>query len=101
MVTMKRSAFIWSLLLCLILVNGLMAAPSVTHAAHHGHHQAGTHSTGLCAWLCTAGQAIETLSVSFEPTFRLVDQIVVCGSIQSEQQFCSLIFLRGPPTHSL
>ena len=48
----KRPTLIWGLLLVIVMVNGLMAAPSVGHAEHHADHQTGTHSTGLCAWLC-------------------------------------------------
>lgn len=59
MLRLHRSALVWSLLLCLVLVNGFMAAPGVVHAEHHANHQAGTHSTGLCAWLCAAGQTAE------------------------------------------
>ena len=48
MVRLKQSWLVWSLLLCLVLVNGLLAVPAVAHADHHAKHQAGTHSTGLC-----------------------------------------------------
>lgn len=53
---MRRSAVIWALLCCVVLVNGLMAAPSVSHAGHHEDHQATTHSTEMCAWFCAAAQ---------------------------------------------
>lgn len=98
MVSVKRSGLVWSLLLCLVLANGLMAAPSVAHAAKHGSHQAGTHSTGLCAWLCAAGQGIETSSVSLESTLRLVDRVAGVRIDQYDILFSSLVFLRGPPS---
>lgn len=97
MVALKRSGLVWSLVLCLVLVNWFMAAPSVAHAAKHGSHQAGTHTTGLCAWLCAAGQGIETSSVSLESTLRLVYRVLCFHVDQYARVFSSLTFLRGPP----
>src|SRR5512143_1262081 len=98
MVALKQSGLVWSLLLCLVLVNGFMAAPSVAHAAKHGSHQAGTHTTGLCAWLCAAGQGIETSFVSLESTLRLVDRVLSFHVEQHACSFSSFTFLRGPPS---
>ncbi len=94
---LKQSGFVWSLLVCLVLVNGLMAAPSVGHAQHHADHQAGTHSTGICAWLCAAGQDVESTSVSLESTLQLVERAVVVhiNPIHILVSFHS--FFRGPP----
>lgn len=94
---MTRSALIWALLLCIVLVNGAMAAPSVGHAEHHADHQAGAHSTGLCAWLCVAGQGVESSSVVVTSTLQLVEGVVVsrCEAILDPGAFPH--FLRGPP----
>jgi hypothetical protein len=93
----KRSAFVWALLLCLVLVNGLMAAPSVGHAGHHTDHQAGTHSTGICAWMCAAGDGIESSVVPFASHLQLIE----CTSSVSVKTVLTLdslwFFLRGPP----
>lgn len=94
---LKHSGFVWSLLVCLVLVNGSMAAPSVGHAQHHADHQAGTHSTGICAWLCAAGQDVESASVAFESTLQLVERVVV-AHIDPIHTFVSPhSFFRGPP----
>ncbi len=95
---LKRSGLAWSLLLCLVLANGLMAAPSVAHAGHHAQHHANTHSTGLCAWLCAAGQGIETSSVFLESSLRLVGCVKDVCADQYERLVSSLIFPRGPPS---
>lgn len=58
--TKRHAWLVWALLLCLVVANGIMAAPSVVHVAHHANHQAKTHATSLCAWLCAAGQAVES-----------------------------------------
>lgn len=93
----KSRGLVWSLLVCLVLVNGFMAAPSVVHAERHGNHQAGTHSTGLCAWLCVAGQGIEASSVDVESTFSLVERVVPRCDDQYARPCASFIFVRGPP----
>lgn len=94
---LKRPAFVWALLLCLVLVNGLMAAPSVGHAEHHGDHQAGTHSTGICAWMCAAGDGIESFAVQFTSSLQFVERTITLPSrvVLSVGEFS--YFLRGPP----
>ena len=94
---LKQSWFIWLLMACLVLVNGAMAAPSVGHAQHHADHQAGTHSTGLCAWLCAAGQDVETTSVSLISTLQLVEQTVAVHSNPIRIPISFHYFFRGPP----
>jgi hypothetical protein len=93
----KRSAFVWALLFCLVLVNGLMAAPSVGHAEHHADHQAGTHSSGICAWLCAGGVGIESSVVQLTSGLRLLEWV----SIPSFDVVLSIVplsyFFRGPP----
>ena len=94
---MKRSVFIWALLLCIVLVNGAMTAPSVGHAEHHADHQAGTHSTGICAWLCAAGQGVESASVALNSTLYLIERTVVAHVDPILAPVSSQYFLRGPP----
>ena len=94
---LKQSWFVWLLLVCLVLVNGAMAAPSVGHAQHHADHQAGTHSTGICAWLCAAGQDVESTSVSLESSLKPIEQTVAVP-ITPIHIFVSFhSFFRGPP----
>jgi hypothetical protein len=96
-VELKRPAFVWALLLCIVLVNGLMAAPSVGHAEHHDNHQAGTHSTGICAWLCAAGVGIESSVVQLTSDLQLVDQTIIASSPPTLSPSTLSYFLRGPP----
>ena len=94
---LKQSWFVWLLLVCLVLVNGSMAAPSVSHAQHHADHQAGTHSTGICAWLCAAGQDVESTSVLLESGLQPIEQTVAVP-INPIHIFVSFhSFFRGPP----
>ncbi len=93
----KQSWFVWLLLVCFVLVNGAMAAPSVSHAEHHAGHQAGTHSTGICAWLCAAGQDVESTSISLESSLRLIEQTVVVHGNPIRISVSFHYFFRGPP----
>lgn len=97
MVKLKQSWLVWSLLLCLVLVNGLLAVPAVAHADHHAKHQAGTHSTGLCAWECAAGQSIDTVAEVFNSSLQFIE----LADAQQVDRIAtvSLVsrFFRGPP----
>ena len=97
MATVKRSGFVWALLVCLVLVNGFMAAPSVGHAQHHADHQAGTHTTGICAWLCAGAVGIESSAVQLASALQLLEWV----SISSFDAVFSVVllpyFFRGPP----
>lgn len=94
---LKQSWFVGSLLFCLVLVNGFMAVPAVVHADHHAKHEAGMHSTGLCAWECAAGQTAEdvsplclrvaaAISFAYQPEFSASSMPFVVASVS-----------RGPP----
>jgi hypothetical protein len=97
-VNLKRPAFVWALLLCIVLVNGFMAAPSVGHAEHHAHHQAGTHSTGICAWLCAAGEEIESSEVQFASSLQLIEHVFLLPSSAVPSVVLFSYFFRGPPS---
>lgn len=98
MFLVKRPRLVWALLVCLVLTNGFMAAPSAAHAEHHGtHHDAGTHASGICAWFCTAGQDIDTSSVEPTSTLQLVESAPVAGLVVAQDSIALSTFPRGPP----
>jgi hypothetical protein len=97
MVRLKQSWFVWSLLLCLVLVNGLLAAPAVAHADHHAKHEAGTHSTGLCAWQCAAGQSIETSAAFLESTLHPIAIAAFLPFKEVPEPVSLTTSSRGPP----
>lgn len=100
-IRLKTPLAVWGLALCLVFVNGSMAAPSVAHAEHHRHHQAGTHATGICAWFCAAGQEVESSSVDFESTLQLIGLTESPSANPVLQHFSINRFARGPPAFSL
>lgn len=100
-IRLKTPLAVWALALCLVFVNGSMAAPSVAHAEHHGHHQAGTHATGICAWFCAAGQEVESSSVGLESTLQLIGLTESPSANSNLLLFTTNHFSRGPPAFSL
>lgn len=52
---------IWVLLFAVAVGPGAATGSAVAHdLTHAGHHSADMHSTGICAWMCAAGAAIDT-----------------------------------------
>lgn len=94
----KRPVLVWGLLLVIVMVSGLMAAPSVGHAEHHADHQPSTHSTGVCAWLCAGGVGIESSIVQFDSYLQLLESV----SSSPPKTVFSVVslpyFFRGPPS---
>ena len=44
-------------------------APQLTaHMAQHEHHNAATHATALCSWLCIAADAVEGTGIGVAST---------------------------------
>ncbi len=41
-----------------LLGGAVLAGLAAEHGVHHGHHNAATHSTVACAWMCAAGQVL-------------------------------------------
>ncbi len=51
----------WGLFVALVVVSGT-AGTAVAHDLHHGtHHSAKLHGTGICAWMCAAGDGMQAL----------------------------------------
>jgi hypothetical protein len=97
-----RSGFVWALVLCLVLTNGFMAAPSVAHAEPHGtHHDAGTHASGICAWFCASGQEVEHSPVNLTSALQLVGPSGDFSTDPIVLLFSPDLLARGPPVLSL
>lgn len=82
----------------LLLLGGLIYPAMVPHALHHGHHQAATHSTAICSWLCAAGQVAETGAPVRPVTF---DGVTVADPLPSTEPTQPLRFAlpsRAPPS---
>jgi hypothetical protein len=96
----NQRILVLSLAACLLLMSTLAATATVSHESQHSHHQAATHMTPLCSWLCGAGQGYELTDTVFVPTISFlaildiesIDQIDDVESIFSPS--------RSPPSFS-
>ena len=89
------------LVLCVLSVGGLAQAQSVEHAGHHAQHQAATHSTLLCSWLCAAGTVLDTAVVTFQAELSPIALITLLNSAQPSIEVCQISSSRAPPSFSL
>lgn len=99
-VPFRRSVAL-SLALCLLLMSGLFYAQAVPHTFHHAHHQAATHSTALCSWLCAAGQVLDGASVFIQTTsapLGFMGRVIAAVPGSADRPF---IPYRGPPAFSV
>jgi len=89
------------LVLCVLSVGALAQAQSVEHAGHHARHQAATHGTVLCSWMCAAGTVLDSAVVSFQVERSPVALVTPLHSTQPSLEVCQTSPSRAPPTFSL
>jgi hypothetical protein len=89
------------LVFCVLSVGGLAQAQMVEHAGHHAHHQAATHSTVLCSWMCAAGTVLDTAVVPFQIELSPIALITPSNSVQPSIGVCQTSSSRAPPSFSL
>lgn len=86
------------LVLCLLAVGGLAQAQAAEHAGHHAQHQATTHGTLLCSWMCAAGTVLDTEVLLIRPErnpIALVTLLYSSDSFSDPPRICSS---RAPPS---
>jgi hypothetical protein len=89
------------LVLCVLSVGGLAQAQSVEHAGHHAHHQAATHGTVLCSWICAAGTVLDSAVVTFQAELSPIGLITLPQSTHPSIEVCQTSSSRAPPSFSL
>jgi hypothetical protein len=89
------------LVLCLLTVGGLAQAQSVEHAGHHAQHQAATHGTLLCSWMCAAGTVLDTAVVTFQAELSPIALVSLPHFAQPSIEACRISSSRAPPSFSL
>jgi len=92
----------WSLVVGLLLLLSMTTSGAVVHELiHASHHTAGMHTSGICAWLCAAGQMLDQEPVT--PPTRLVlltvERLPVARALP--HQPLGTPTSRGPPIFSL
>ncbi|TKB57117.1 MAG: hypothetical protein E8D49_14280 [Nitrospira sp.] len=89
------------LVLCILSVGGLAQAKSVEHAGHHAQHQAATHGTLLCSWMCAAGTVLDSAVVTFQAELSPIDLITLPDFAEPSIEACRISPSRAPPSFSL
>jgi hypothetical protein len=89
------------LVLCVLSVGGLAQAQSVEHAGHHAQHQAATHGTVVCSWMCAAGTVLDSSVVTFQAELSPIALITIPDSVQPLIELCQTSSSRAPPSFSL
>lgn len=86
------------LVLCLFAVGGLAQAQSAEHAGHHAQHQAATHGTLLCSWMCAAGTVLDSDVVVIQAERSLIALLPISHSNESISQPSPISSSRAPPS---
>ena len=89
------------LVLCVLSVGGLAQAQSVEHAGHHAQHQADTHGTLLCSWMCAAGAVLDTAVITFQTELSPIALVTLPHFAQPSVEACRISPSRAPPSFSL
>lgn len=85
----------------LVLLSGFAYPQLAAHSSQHAHHNAATHASALCSWLCAAGQGIESYSVPFESKLLFLDMVPSTLFDEAQNPLLLYAFFRGPPAISL
>lgn len=90
-----------SLIFCVLAVGGMAQAQSAEHAGHHAQHQAATHGTVLCSWMCAAGTVLDSQVVLIQAERSPIATLPIFDSTGSILQLALSYSSRGPPSFSL
>nr|MBI3613324.1 hypothetical protein [Nitrospirota bacterium] len=85
-----------------LLLLGATTGSAFAHEVQHaGHHSPGMHGTGICAWMCAAGQSLEGVAVDFQ----VARDLLALTDLPVTQKPLSAVRLtsvaRGPPPFSI
>jgi len=89
------------IVICVLSVGGLAQAQSVEHAGHHAHHQASTHGTVLCSWMCDAGTVLDSDVILLRADRSLIAIVLIPHSANVSTEFRRTSPSRAPPSVSL
>jgi hypothetical protein len=78
--------------LWLVALSGIVYPQLTAHMGQHEHHNAATHATALCSWLCIAADAVEGTSVHFAP----VEQVALIEQEFLESQISPPLTVQSP-----
>ncbi|MGH7215885.1 MAG: hypothetical protein ACREIG_01460 [Nitrospiraceae bacterium] len=62
-----RQIVIGGFALWIVALSGIVYPQLTAHIGQHEHHNAATHATALCSWLCIAADAVESIVIDIAP----------------------------------
>jgi len=62
-----RQIVIGGFALWIVALSGIVYPQLTAHIGQHEHHNAATHATALCSWLCIAADAVESTAIDIAP----------------------------------
>jgi hypothetical protein len=75
----------------------LAQAQAAEHAGHHAQHQAATHGTLLCSWMCAAGTVLDSQVVVIQAERSPVAIVSLPHSSESGFEPSRVSSCRAPP----
>jgi hypothetical protein len=101
MLHLTRQVAIGALAGWLVLLSGLVYPQLTAHASQHVHHNAATHATALCSWLCAAGHTAESVAPPALTCPTRQSQQVEVEYLATESSVLLPGTSRGPPSVAL
>jgi hypothetical protein len=87
-----QQCVVGGLALWLVALSGIVYPQLTAHMGQHEHHNAATHATALCSWLCIAADAVEGASVHLAP----IEQVALLKQEVFESQISVVLSLQPP-----
>jgi hypothetical protein len=78
--------------LWLVALSGIVYPQLTAHMGQHEHHNAATHATVLCSWLCISADAVGGTEVHLAP----VDQVALVDQDILESQVSAPLTVQPP-----
>src|SRR5262245_61449097 len=89
------------LVLCVLSIGGVAQVHPAEHAGHHAQHQAATHGTVLCSWMCAAGTVLDSSVVTFPGELGPIALTPPPHFAEPSIELCQTSSSRAPPAFSL
>lgn len=87
-----------ALAVAMLGVLSMMTGSAVAHEIQHAHHTAAMHGTGICAWMCAAGQVFEGAAVVLHTDLTPIGHAIPSVLPDPNSADPLLVSSRAPPT---
>ena len=98
---MKPTAFktaTYALVITVLFVMGSAMSSAVSHELQHAaHHSAGSHSKGICAWMCATGAMAGQVSIHLAHTILILESGSYFSAESPQVQSATSLNSRAPP----